>query len=427
MVKITDDYEDFKLDNGLHVALQNTLTNTIAGRLTINQGTVHEGPGEEGLAHYLEHCLAHGSTRKYSVDKMRMKEFMFGAFNATTSHDRTTFYGDVLAEDFESFLEFVSSMTVEPGFDQKTIEEERQRILREISDERSNPKYSDMRDLRGAMLGEDHPLLKEILGEGGVIRSAMGRDLRAIHKRGYVGGNMGLILVGGIPKNCAQLVQKYFKDVPTGHNGRFEFPYIESMKERSVLHSAAPDLLIRTAPKESNSMIYLGIVVPPRSHEDWATLVTLGNIIGTGTSSRLYKSISQEKGLAYQIGGSYNGDNNIGKIVISGSVIAERQEEVIDLIFEEFKKLREVSVRWDELEIKKKGGRYKIAKLFEGNDDRLNAIDYMIRDGKTPESLLSDLEAVTPDKILEISRKYLPGSRDDNRYALLIRDPLKKD
>src|SRR3989344_1809925 len=93
-------FREYKLDNGLVVALQNTPAQTISAKLRVNYGSSHEKEGEEGLAHFLEHCLVTGGSEKYDpveADKIRGA---FGYSNAFTSISRTDFVAEMLVEDF---------------------------------------------------------------------------------------------------------------------------------------------------------------------------------------------------------------------------------------------------------------------------------------------------------------------------------------
>src|SRR3989344_2060920 len=100
MTIINGNYQEYKLNNKLVVALQNTSTQTIAAKLRVNYGSSHEEEGEEGMAHFLEHCLVTGGSSKFDpieADKIRG---LFGYSNACTNIGRTLFVGEMLAEDF---------------------------------------------------------------------------------------------------------------------------------------------------------------------------------------------------------------------------------------------------------------------------------------------------------------------------------------
>ena len=121
MEVLNNNYQRYKLENGLIVSLQNTPTQTVAAELDINYGEVHEKKGEEGIAHFLEHVLYSGGTEKYPPEKVIEIFEGFGKSNATTSVNKTFFQGDMLEEDLELYLELISSIVFTPKFDKEKI------------------------------------------------------------------------------------------------------------------------------------------------------------------------------------------------------------------------------------------------------------------------------------------------------------------
>ena len=100
MVVINGGYKQYELENGLVVALQNTPTQTVATKLRVNYGSSHEREGEEGMAHFLEHCLVSGGSKKHDPAKADEIRGSFAMFNAFTNIDRTFFVGEMLEGDF---------------------------------------------------------------------------------------------------------------------------------------------------------------------------------------------------------------------------------------------------------------------------------------------------------------------------------------
>ncbi|MEK6885281.1 MAG: pitrilysin family protein, partial [Nanoarchaeota archaeon] len=421
---INGNYREFKLDNGLVVALQETPTQTIYGQLSVYYGTVHEKAGEEVLAHFLEHALATG-TEKHSSEEMDEMTSKLGYFNLATSLDETVLIGDMLYDDLETYLEIISSSAFYPRLDEKRIEEERQRVLREMSNHKSQPTYADQEVLKIAVYGKEHPFCLEILGKESVINSATKQDLKNFHSRGYNAANMDLILVGALPRDTESLIAKYFKDKPAGENKKYKFPQKERLEKRIVMHTYAPDLYNKENPEESNAAVDLGIIVPPKTHEDVYNIILLSKILGGGPDSRLFRLISKEKGMAYSINADYNGDNNVGALQMGGRILSKRKEEAINLIFNEFKKLQDYELEKGELEREKKRAQYGLAKIFETNQGHLNAIRAKLEHGITPERFLAGIQSVTSCSLQEAAIKYLPESKDSDNYVLAIRDPLK--
>jgi zinc protease len=416
-------YREFKLDNGLLVALLNTPTQTISGRLRTNHGAIHETPGEEGIAHLLEHGLVYGGTQKYDPEAADAIKATFGNYNAFTGLDRTFFPVHMLAEDLELYLDFVSDLAFNPRLDATRIQEEKGRVLREMADMKSNPGFRDQRAYQKALFG-DGPESYFIAGTEDVINNATPNDLRAFHSRGYHANNMDLVLVGGLPENVEDLARKYFYGRPTGEGRKFEFPALAPLERQVILHTSAPELYNHDTPQDSSAQFSVSFIVPDGLHEDSYALSMLVNILGGDANSRLFRTVSQRKQLAYGVGGSYNGNNNRGIVNIGGSIISARQDGAFEAIFDEMQKLKSEPVNPEEIERIKRAMKYGTAKQFESNEGHLGEIERRLDYGFTTQRFLENLDGVTPERVVEVANRYLP-TRNGN-YVLLIRDPLKK-
>ena len=415
-------FREYKLDNGLYVALQETPTETIAGRLRVNYGSLHEREGEEGLAHFLEHALMTGGTKKYSPKQTDRIRGNLGYINAFTGLDRTFIPIDILPEDIKLYLDFISDAAFNPRFDSTRVEQERQRVLREIADNKSAPAFKDNQEYQRALLG-DHPSTYFGLGKESVVEGARPEDFKRFHSRGYNTNNMDLILVGNLPRNIESQIEKYFGNKPTGENTTFQFPLAKDLEQRAAFHRPAPELYNADNPQANSAQITLGFLVPPETSEDFAVLQILSSILGGDANSRLFQSISQRKGLAYGIQSGYDGSFNRGVIYVSAGVPSVKQNESIDAIFEEMAMLQKKPVSVRELDRIRKSGRYAIAKHFETNQGHVSAIERKNDVGITPEIGMDNWNKVTPEKLQEVAQCYLP--KRDGKYVLMIRDPLK--
>lgn len=426
MAVINGNYREYKLENGLSVALQETPTQTIRGSLFVNCGRVHDPEGKEGLSHNLEHNLITGGTEKYSPEEVLKIRAEIAYTNAETSLNQMGFPVDMLSEDLEKYLDLISQITLSPRFDEKKLEEERQRILREISRKKGRPAYQDETEFRRKVFGDEHPFTLETLGKESVIETLAKTDFSEHHKYHFGASNMQLVLVGGLPANTEELIKQYFAEHPAGQNRKFEFLSREKLEQRIVQHTHAPDLCDRENPSESNSDIYLWILAPPKKHPDFYNLYILSSILGDVPNGRIFHSISQEKGLAYEIGAKYDGKNNNGAVIVGGKVLSKRQDEAIDAIFEELRKLEQYPVSEKEVSNIQKEVIFGMAKLYETNEGHMNAITVKLEDGITPQDVIEGIKRVTPQTLQKTAIKYLPSSREDNNYALSIRDPLKR-
>lgn len=419
------DYREYRLNNGLLVALERAPSKTIAGSLGVNTGTVDEKPGREGTAHFLEHVLMTSSTQQHSSDELREAIGSFGYYNAGTSAVEVVFDGKILPMDLTKFLEVTSAIAFSSCFDQEKIKEERSRVLREIAGKFGQPSYYDWKRFSNEIYGKEHPISLEVLGASQSVNAITREDLREFHSKEFAANNMELVLAGDLPSDMDKLIRKYFGDKPSGNvRGRFNAPYIDRM-DRRVIHSiSAPDLLMEGDEENSNSEIWLNVFVPPRTHPDRIKLGILTGILGIGSESYIFKEVSQAGGLSYDIRGNYNGRNNIGQLIIQGRVLARKQEEALDKIFQCFRKIQDEPLDESLFLRRKRLIQYGLASGLETNYDRVSSIKGFLEHGITDEQLIAELEEVKSGEITEVARKYLPRNRDDN-YALMIRDPLK--
>jgi predicted Zn-dependent peptidase len=422
MAILNGTYRKFKLPNGLVVALQNTPTQTIAANLRVNYGSSHEKEGEEGLAHFLEHCLITGGSRKYDPVQADELRGLFGYSNALTNIGRTFFIGEMLSEDLERWLDFVSQHVFHPRFERDRVNGERERVLREISDVKSNPIYETSKEFN-RLFYRNHPKGRSILGSEDVVKTADIKKIQQFHNRGFHPNNMDLIIAGGLPENTRHLIEQYFGDEPAGENTRRKFPNLLALPDKIVVHRPAKEILNLEKPEESSAQILLAYIVPSISYPDSYAIRSLSQILGGDTNSRLFQSLGLKKGLAYNVNSNYDSDYNVGELNINASVPATRIEEAVSAIFDEFKGLKTKKVEDKHIERIKRIAKYVLAKAFDSNKGHISAIEGELDDNLTLEKYMQGFNSVTADRIFEIANKYLPD-RENGKYVLFIRNPL---
>jgi len=424
MTILNGSYREFKLSNGLVVALQNTPTQTIASKLRVNYGSSHEKEGEEGLAHFLEHCLVTSGSQKYDpveADKIRGA---FGYSNAFTSISRTDFVAEMLVEDFGKWMDYISDHAFRPRFDEVRVNGERERVLREISDAKSNPQYPASQEYN-AIFYRGHPKGRFTLGKEEVVRNADLNKIREFHSKGFHPNNIDLILVGGLPVNAEEVIRDYFGVIQAGDNMKKEFPELKPLKERSIVRRPAPEMYNLDNPDESSAWLQISCVGPTKSHPDTYIARTMNHIYGGDTNSLLFQNVGLKKGLAYRASASYNGEYNCGELDIEANVPAKRIDEAVDAIFEEMERMKTQRVSDETLTRIKRLVRYNAAKSFESNDGHINIIEEKLDHGITPEDYIEGFNQVTPERVIEVANKYYPDRQKGN-YLTFIRDPLMK-
>ncbi|MEK6973776.1 MAG: pitrilysin family protein [Nanoarchaeota archaeon] len=420
---MNQDYTETRLDNGLVIGLQRTPTKTIAGRLRVKYGSLHERP-QEGLAHFLEHCIVVGGTRKYSPEEVDKKLQLFINWNASTDFHKTEFPVHMLSEYLEDYLDLFSDIAFYPRLESRIVEEERQRLLREISQGKSSTSFKDNKIFYIAILGNNEHTYSGLRNEE-LVQNFTLEDLRLLHNKGYFVNNMDLILVGDLPDNIESLIAKYFSDKPTGEVKSLELPILGPLEERTILHVPFKEGYNQDKPEESMARINIGWRVPDGFSDYARDLMVLANILGRDMHSRLMTELSRRRGLGYGINSVYMGGikKGVGVFEIGTSIPSLRANEAIEVIFDQLELLHREEVSSEEVERVKRTLKGNYVSEQESNQGHVGVIERIIDYGLTPEIELEKMDKVTSKGIFEVANHYAP-SRNGN-YVLINRDPLK--
>lgn len=418
--------KDFTLNNGMRVMLEETGHRRAYATLRVRCGSAHELSGEEGLAHFLEHCIMKGGTKNYTSETVRELRSDFAHMNACTGIGNTEIYGSMISGKLPDFLKLSSEIAFSPKLEIEHVEHERQRVLREMADYKGSPSYKDMRD-HIEFLFKDHPMKKPILGKESVIRSASSEDLRKFHSRGYNASNMNLIIAGGIPDGTLELICSEFGKYPKGNRLEISMPILSPLEKKRIFKRHAPELYNSDCPEDSSAQLFINLVTAPLSHPDNYAVSMMAYILGGPTvNSRIFSKVSEEMGAAYSISSSYDGTNNNGIIDIRGNIQSGMLEEAIDAIFSEMKTLREELVPEKDVLQAINHGVYWLDSGLETIEGKVSEMQKIMNYGVSTEDNIRELKKVTPEAVRDVARKYLPASRENGKYAMMIRDPLVK-
>ena len=147
-------------------------------------GSVDEGPGEEGLAHYLEHMMFQG-TDKYprgSFDRFVMTGG--GAHNATTKQDGTTYYQRMPREALERLMDMEADRMERLNFDPAAALNERSVVMEEFRGKAGQAGFPLFHAMGRAMFG-DHPYALSPIGSEAGIAAFDGAKAMAFYRRHY--------------------------------------------------------------------------------------------------------------------------------------------------------------------------------------------------------------------------------------------------
>ena len=168
-------------------------------------GSYYEKPGEEGLAHFLEHMVFKGSEKLQEGEFDLMIEELGGSSNAATGLDDVHYHVLVPPNEVSKAIELLLNLVLKPSIKRNAYSKEREVVLEEIAQSNDQPEESFLQTLL-ENCWQDHPYGRPILGTSESLKCTSPKSMKDFHKRLYVPKNMALAIAGEIPKNIKKVI-----------------------------------------------------------------------------------------------------------------------------------------------------------------------------------------------------------------------------
>jgi len=182
---------------------------------------------------------------------------------------------------------------------------------------------------------------------------------------------------------------------------------IEAIEPEAGPFAAAPILVERKTELEQAHLI-LATPWPSAKSEDRYAASMLASLMGGGTSSRLWQSVREERGLAYSIGAGGNTYTDVGIFNIYAGASPSQIDEVLELSLAELRRIVRETVAEDELDLVKQQAIASILLSLESTSSRAGALarQEIIHGRRIPsDEIIRKVEAVTPDDIRRIAQQ----------------------
>ncbi|MFI1772482.1 M16 family metallopeptidase [Thalassobellus citreus] len=275
---------EYMLDNGLKVLLfPDNSSQTITVNITYKVGSRHEGYGEKGMAHLLEHMVFKGTPNHPDIPKELTAR---GARpNGTTYYDRTNYFETFNANDenLDWALDLEADRMVNSYIAKKDLESEFSVVRNEFESGENSPTRVLMQKVISAGFLW-HNYGKSTIGNRSDIERVPIENLQGFYKKYYRPDNAVLMVTGKFEtEKMLALIEKKFAGIKKPEAPLRDIPTIEPAQdgEKRVALSRVGDLQI------VSSMYH----TPAGSHEDYAAMAVLENILTDEPSGRLYKAL----------------------------------------------------------------------------------------------------------------------------------------
>jgi len=310
-------------------------------------GSRDETPASAGAAHFLEHLLFKGTTRRTAMDVAAEVDAVGGQMNAFTSKEFTCFYAKVLGSDLGVAVDVMTDITTQALLRPTDIDAERSVILEEIGLHEDDSSDKAGEAVETAVLSGSK-LALPILGTRTSITGMSPRTVRSFYKKHYQPQSLAVTAAGNVDHGHLVKLVRAATD-------NLDWPWGVAP---ATLHRGAPakptktqqnSVMIQPWPGEQ-SAIDMGTIGYPRAHPDRKTLEVLNVILGGGMSSRLFQAVREERGLAYSVYSTHSSFSDAGVWSAAAGCHRNNIADVLHVICNELGRLATQGVSGEELD-----------------------------------------------------------------------------
>lgn len=404
------EFEEYDLDNGLHVILhQDNTAPLVVTSIAYHVGAKDEDPERTGFAHFFEHLLFEGTENIQRGEWDKIVSSKGGQNNATTNDDRTYYYEVFPSNALETGLWMESERLLHPVIEQVGVDTQNEVVKEEKRLRVDNRPYGNLLTEIKKNLFMEHPYRWSTIGSMEHLDAATLEEFRAFNEKFYIPNNAVLVVAGDIDiPEARKMIQDYFGPIPRGDEIPRNYPREQPITKSSTAQAYDPNIQIPA--------IVACYRTPSFKTRDSRTLDMISTYLSGGNSSKLYKKLVDDKKMAlavqavnlsqedygiYAIFALPLGDNTLGGLV------SEFDEEINKL----------------QTELISEKDHQKLLNQFENGFVNANAsiegiagslANYYLLYGDT--SLINNeielYRSITREEIRDVARKYLgPNQR----------------
>jgi zinc protease len=404
------DFEEYNLDNGLHVILHNDPSApVVVTSVMYHVGAKDENPERTGFAHFFEHLLFEGTKNIKRGEWSKIVSSNGGVNNASTSDDRTYYYEVFPSNNLELGLWMESERMMHPVINQIGVDTQNEVVKEEKRTRMDNQPYGNILTVVKENMFKNHPYRWNTIGSMAHLDAATLEEFQAFNKKFYTPNNSVLVVAGQIDiAQTKEWIKKYFGAIPRG----------EDLKRQTFTEEPITQPIKATYqdPNIQIPMLVASYRTPSMKTRDARVLNLISSYLSDGKSSKLYKKIVDQKKMALQIGAFGFSQEDYGMYIIYGlpmapattaDMLKEIDEEIVkiqtDLISEkDYQKLQNT---FDNQFVNANAS-------VDGIAENLAKFHMLYGDINLINTEIELYHSITREEIREVAKKYLnPNQR----------------
>ena len=384
------------LDNGIRLVTESmSHVRSVSLGVWLTRGSRHETDEESGIAHFVEHMLFKGTATRTAEDIAQAVDSIGGQLDAFTAKEYASYYVKVLDEHLPLAVDILSDIVLRPAFHDVDIEREKKVILEEIKMVEDTPD-----DLV-------HEIFTQAFWEGHPLGPADPRH------QGERRGAYAAAAARSLPRRLRGRERDHFRRrqsraraaARSARDRRSARCRSAGLKQNGGPPHVVPKVVIRNKELEQ-SHVCLGTRSYPQNHGDRYASYVMNTMLGGSMSSRLFQNIREKRGLAYSVFSGINAYRDAGYLTVYAGCANEAVGEVIDLVVEEMKAMKQAPVPDSELRRAKDHLKGSVMLSLENTSSRMSHLArqeiYFDRQFSLDETL-EGIERVTPADVQRVA------------------------
>lgn len=278
------------LKNGVRVIVKRMegLLSVTMGVL-VGTGAAYETDGEDGISHFIEHMQFKGTDRHTAFGLSDAFDALGAQVNAFTGKDMTCYYAKSTSDHAKEAFSLLAELFLRSTFPEEEMAREKGVVVEEINMDEDSPEDLCLDLLARAAFGNCN-YGRNILGPAENVTAFTREQLFAYKKERYCPENIVVSFAGNIEVSlAAELAEEYF--------GGME-PSSFRQREKQIVRRN--DNLFRKKPIEQAHFAF-GFPTVARDDKAFSATQVMNAVLGGGMSSRLFKRVREELGLAYSV------------------------------------------------------------------------------------------------------------------------------
>jgi predicted Zn-dependent peptidase len=389
------------LANGLRVATRPMSgVETVAVGLYAPTGSRYETPPLNGVAHLFEHMVFKGAGGRSAREISELVEDVGGDLNASTDRELTAFYASLLAPDLELGVRLLADLVRRPHFDPQHLELEKKVVLQELAEARDTASDIVFDHLQEAAF-PGQALGRPVLGNEESIRSIGVDDLNSWLGSHYGPSSLVLAAAGKLEhQQLVDLAERLFGDMTASE---------------APLAAPAEFLGGWQFGRRRSDQAHVAIATPAPAYgaNDAYASQLFADVVGAGSSSRLFQQLREERGLAYSV--TAGAQNFSGAGMLWTYAAADRANAA--LVHREIERvLQETAEGVEQRELERARAMAKAGMMMSlescwGQASYL--ANRLLRECELvePSEIVARLDAVTLDDVRAVGQRMLAGPR----------------